>query len=261
MGVFDFDRAIVRSPSADVVDGLRSGEGPSPSFDGIVAEHRAYVAALEQAGLEVTILDPLPGFPDSIFVEDPALVFPEGAILLRPGAPTRAGECAHLESALRAWFDTVLVLPDGHADGGDILVTPEIVYIGLSARTDVTGAEALRGLLARLGRQAIVVRPPAGTLHLKSASSLIAEDCILATAALAKSALFDEFDVLVVPEGEEGAANALRLNSTILAGSAYPRTLDLLSGEGLDLVPLEVSEIARIDAGLSCMSLRWSTAG
>ena len=107
MRVFDFDRAIVRTPSAAVVDGLRAGGGPPPSFEGISREHEAYVAALKHAGLEVTVLDPLADYPDSLFVEDPALVFPGAAILLRPGAPTRAGEAAHLEPVLRDNFETI----------------------------------------------------------------------------------------------------------------------------------------------------------
>jgi dimethylargininase len=260
MRVFDFDRAIVRRPAADVVEGLRAGDGPAPSFAGIAREHDAYVAALGRAGVDVTILDPLPGFPDAIFVEDPALVFSEGAILLRPGAPSRAREAEHLAPALRDCFSTLLALPEGHADGGDVLVTPDRVYIGLSDRTDQAGAKALQALLARLGRRSVVVRPPPGTLHLKSAAALIAEELVLATAAVAASGLLDGHRILTVPEGEEGGANALRINDVLLAGANYPRTLELLAREGLDVVPLDVSQIARIDAGLTCMSLRWSAA-
>lgn len=259
MRVFAFDRAIVRSPSFDVVEGLSAGDGPAPSYEGIAREHRAYVAALREAGVEVTVLDPLPGFPDSIFVEDPALVFPEGAILLRPGAPSRAGETASLDPELRARFNTVLALGEGHVDGGDVLVAPDRVFIGLSDRTDQAGAEALQALLAQLGRRSVIVRPPAETLHLKSGSSLIAEDRILATPAIAASGLFDEYRVLVVPEGEEGGANTLRVNDVILAGAHYPRTLDLLADEDARIAPLDVSEIAKIDAGLTCMSLRWAS--
>src|SRR4051812_30615093 len=89
--VFDFTNAIVRTPAPSVVDGLRVG-GEAPSHDGVLAEHRAYVAALEAAGLNVEVLAPLDEFPDSVFVEDPAFVLAEGAILLRPGAPSRIGE-------------------------------------------------------------------------------------------------------------------------------------------------------------------------
>ena len=140
-----------------MVDGLRAGAGAPPTFEGVLAEHAAYVAALETAGVAVEILEPLDGFPDAIFVEDPALVFAEGAILLRPGAATRAGEVAALAPVLRRRFATVLDVTEGHADGGDVLTTPDRVLIGLSARTDRAGAEALLQRLATLGRAGAIV--------------------------------------------------------------------------------------------------------
>ena len=170
MRVFDFDHAILRAPAPSVVDGLRAHDGPSPGYADVAAEHRAYAAALADAGVTVDLLPALDAFPDSIFVEDPALTFPEGAILLRPGATTRIGEVAHLEAALARHFDRVVRIEHGHADGGDVLVLPDLVMIGLSARTDRTGAAALVEALAMLGREARVVSPPAGALHLRPPS-------------------------------------------------------------------------------------------
>lgn len=260
MRVFDFDSAIVRIPAPSVVNGL-SDRGAKPDFEGVLAEHRAYVAALEAAGIVVDILAPLDAFPDSIFVEDPAFVLPEGAILLRPGAPTRMGEVAAIEPALKRHFDQVLTLPDGFADGGDILITPAEILIGLSARTDLAGAEAFVAQVERLGRRARIAQTPPGTLHFKTASSLLAEDCVVVTPALAATGVFAGLDVLVTPEGEEAGANLLRVNETVLVGAAYPRMAELIAARGLEVVPLDVSEIAKIDAGLSCMSLRWKANG
>ena len=257
MRVFDFNSAIARLPSETVVNGLRAGTHEGPSHEGVMREHHAYLEALRTAGLEVTLLPPLPEFPDSMFVEDPALVFPEGAILLRPGAPSREREAAHLAAALSERFDEVLDLPEGHADGGDVLLTPDRVFIGLSARTDEAGARALIGQLARLGYKGEIARTPPGTLHLKTASSLIDEETVLATAALASTDLFKGFRVLTVPDGEEGGANVLRANEHVLTGNRYPRTLEMLDRFGARLIPLEVEQISRIDAGLTCMSLRW----
>ena len=257
MQVFNFNRAIVRTPGASVIAGLRAGGGPDPSLSGIMAEHAGYVAALEAAGLAVTTLPPLNGFPDAIFVEDPALVFPEGAILLRPGTPSRAGEGPFLRASLEAAFDTVLELPHGFADGGDVLAMADKVFIGLSARTDRAGAEALSGLLAELGRAAVIAETPPSVLHLKTASSLIDEETILATADLAASGVFAGYRVLLVPAGEEAGANVLRANDSILAGSRFPRILDLLDGHGARLEVLANAEIEKIDAGFTCMSLRW----
>ena len=254
---YRFDRAISRRPGASVVNGLRAGGGPNPSLEGVLAEHAAYVAALEAAGLAVTLLDPLEDFPDAIFVEDPALVFPDCAILLNPGAPTRAGEGLFLRPALEAMFDQLHVLPEGYADGGDVLAMGDAVYIGLSARTDRTGAEALARLLEQTGRKAVVAETPASVLHLKTASSIVDEETILATRELAASGVYAGYRVLEIPDGEEAGANVLRVNDTILAGSRFPRILDLLDRHGAQVVTLENQEIEKIDAGFTCMSLRW----
>lgn len=260
MGFFEFNRALVRAPSDSVVHGLRAGDELDPSLEEIRKEHAAYVRALEVAGLVVKTLPALEEFPDSVFVEDPALVFANGAILLRPGAPTRIGEAAAIETDLRGRFDTVLELQEGHVDGGDVLVTPEAAFIGLSHRTDTAGAAALVRLLARLGIRGRIVDTPSGVLHLKSACSLLDEETVLATRAIAVSGIFDRFRVLTVPEGEILSANALRLNDLVLARVEGPCTIELLERRGHNVLPLRTSEISKLDAGLTCMSLRWRSA-
>ena len=257
MRVFDFNSAIVRKPGRSVVNGLCATPGPSPVFETIVAEHQAYIGALQSAGVQVITLEALEAFPDSMFVEDPALVFCEAAILLRPGAPSRMAEAEKLRPTLESQFPRMLRLREGFADGGDILVTPGRVLIGLSARTNATGAADLRDLLASIGRESRIVDVPRGTLHLKSDCSLIDEETMLATPAMAGSEVLDDFRVLVVPNEERRAANALRVNNAVFVSADCPRTIDLLHGSGLTVKPLPVTEIAKIDAGLSCMSLRW----
>jgi dimethylargininase len=246
--VFDFHSALVRTPGKSVVNGLRASAGPAPVYETVLTEHLTYIDALRAARLEVTVLDALEQFPDSIFVEDPALVFRQAAILLRPGAPSRQAE---------ARFPRVLRLSDGFADGGDVLVTPDRVLIGLSSRTNAAGAANLRALLGTIGLDSQVVETPRGTLHLKSDCALLDEQTVLATEGLANFGVLDGFRILVVPEDERSAANALRVNDVVFVRAGCLRTHDLLVAHGLDVVPLPVSEIARIDAGLSCMSLRW----
>jgi dimethylargininase len=150
-----------------------------------------------------------------------------------------------------------LQLREGFADGGDILVTPGRVLIGLSARTNATGAAALRELLASIGRDSKIVDVPRGTLHLKSDCSLIDEETVLATPAMAGSEVLKDFRVLIVPNEERRAANALRVNDVLFVCADCPRTIDMLHEHGLTVKALPVTEIAKIDAGLSCMSLRW----
>jgi dimethylargininase len=257
MRCFEFHHAIVREPGRSVVNGLRGGNA-MPSYEMVLAEHSAYVGALRTAALEVDVLPPLEAFPDSIFVEDPALVFPEGAILLRPGAPSRLAEREHMRSALGRHFGRVLELGDGEfVDGGDVMVTPEAVFIGLSKRTGRMGAASLRAKLAEFGRRARLVDTPTAALHLKTSAALLDEDTIIATKPMADSGIFAGFRVLNTPQDEEAAANLLRLNDVVLVGDCYPRTADLLAREGFRVKTLPVSEVAKLDAGLSCMSLRW----
>jgi len=259
--VFAFDNAILRRPARSVVGGLRAVDIGAPHYEVVFAEHEAYAAALRAAGVAVEVLPALEAFPDSIFVEDPALVFPEGAILLRPGATSRFGETAEIAPVLRRRFARVLELPaPGFADGGDVLVTPDTVMIGLSDRTDRVGAQALIALLADLGRKGVIVTTPPGVLHFKSDCSLLDEETVLSTRRLSDSGVFAGLRVINTPDGEEGAANALRINDRVFLGAAFPRTADLLSKAGYEVVPLATAEIAKVDAGLSCMSLRWHGA-
>ena len=252
-----FDSAIVRRPASSVVNGLRAEDRGSPTYEGVTAEHAAYIAALQAAGVAVQVLDPLEDFPDSIFVEDPALVFTEGAVLLRPGAPSRAGEREFIAPVLKDRFAAVLEIDEGFADGGDVLTLSDRIMIGLSARTDRAGAQALARCLTRLGKRSRIVETPAGVLHFKTDCSLLDDETILSTARLAASGVFDGKRVLLTPPGEEAAANALRVNGAVLVGAGFPATRALLEKNGYRVVALQTGEIGKIDAGLSCMSLRW----
>ncbi len=257
MPVFEFDSAILRTPGKSVTGGLRAGAPDDPVFDGVAAEHTAYAAALRAAGVETIILPALEKYPDSIFVEDPALVFAKEAILLRPGATSRRGEVSEIAPALTDCFETVFELPvPGFVEGGDILQTQDKLLIGLSARTNKTGADALVKLLADLGRTGEIVATPEGVLHFKSDCSLLDEETILSTERLAASGVFKGLNVIKTPQGEEAAANALRINDIVMLGAGFSRTAELLDQRGYNIVPLNTAEIGKIDAGLSCMSLR-----
>jgi dimethylargininase len=115
----------------------------------------------------------------------------------------------------------------------------------------------LRAHLQALGRDARIAETPAGILHFKTASSLLDETAILCTPAMAQSGVFEGFDLILTPPGEDAAANALRVNGTVLLGDRFPRTAELIRARGFSVKTLAVTEIAKLDAGLSCMSLRW----
>lgn len=251
-------RALVRTPGRSAVKGLRAGGGPDPRYEDVAADHAAYVAALRDAGVAVTVLDPLEAYPDALFVEDPALVFREGvAVLLNPGAPSRAMEVDLIAPDLARHFEQIEEVTQGHADGGDVLVMGTHAFIGLSARTDRAGADNLGAILRHLGLTVTITAPPAGLLHLKTGCSQIDEETVLATAPLIASGLFDRYRVLPVPDAEVGGANVLRLADRVLVSDAYPAVAELLDRHGVRPVPVPTAGIAAIDAGLTCMSLRW----
>lgn len=257
MQVFEFTNAIVRTPASSIVDGLRQVDVGPPSIEGVRNEHGAYIRALEAAGLSVEKLPALEQFPDSVFVEDTALIFEGTAIVLKPGAPSRRGEVAEIAPVLQRRFGRVMHLDDGFVDGGDVLVTPRCVFIGKSQRTNALGAESLVASLGAIGMVGRAVTTPHGVLHFKSDCALLDEASILSTARLAAAGVFEGFRVVLVPEGEEAAANAVRVNDRLLISDAYPRTAEMLANLGYRVAPLPTSEIAKVDAGLSCLSLRW----
>jgi dimethylargininase len=256
--MFNYTNAIVRTPAPSVVDGLRADGGEGPSYEGVLAEHAAYVETLRGLGLQVDVLAPADDFPDSIFVEDPALVFTEGAIVLNLAAPSRAAEAALIAPELEKRFDRVLrMIGPGHADGGDVLVLQDRVVIGLSNRTDRIGAEELIDLLAQLGKKGEIAETPPGVLHFKTGCSLIDEETVFALPQMASSPAFKGLKVVPVPTGEEKAANKLRIRDAALIANHFPKSREIIEAHGVRTIALNVSEIAKIDAGLSCMSLRW----
>lgn len=260
--MFDYTDAIVRTPGHSVISGLRDGVGPDPDYAALLVEHLAYIDTLRSLGLAVEILPPEEQYPDSIFVEDPALVFAEGAIVLNMAAKSRAGESALIAPVLERHFERVLRMKGpGYADGGDVLVLRNRVLVGLSGRTNRQGAEELIGLLAQLGRKAEIAETPSGVLHFKTGCSLIDEETIFALPQMAGLPCFAGLRVIPVPVGEEKAANKLRIRDAALVGAHFPKSREIIEALGVRTITLDVEQIGRIDAGLSCMSLRWQKAG
>ncbi|MCB1185331.1 hypothetical protein KDM41_18075 [bacterium] len=260
--VTTFARALCRRPGPDFAAGqttfdlAASGEA-APDFALATAQHAAYVAALAEAGLAVTVLDALPGFPDAHFVEDTAIVTPRVAVITRPGHPARRGEEESVAGALTGLGERPVarIAAPGTVDGGDVLQHGDHVFIGVSARTNAAGAAQLAAILERHGHTVAQV-PVAAGLHFKSSVNEVGE-ALLVTADFTGRPELDGFRVLTVPPGEEYAGNTLRLNGTLLTPSGYPRTRELLAATGLEIRELDTSEFRKLDGGLTCLSLRW----
>ncbi len=258
---FRFTHAITRRPAASITDGLRAVDTGTPDLARMQAHHADYIAALRSTGAVVIELDALDAYPDSVFVEDTALCLPQGAIIMHPGAPSRLGEAAEMAPHLAALYDRVATITDGHIEGGDSLVTGQEVLVGRSARTDATGIAAFRSIVSDWGHTLREVFTPPGVLHFKTDCSLLDGDTILATPRLAASGCFDGYRIIHTAEGEEAAANAIRFNDLVIMAAGFPATRDRLRAAGYRVQEIGNSECAKLDGGMSCLSLRFSPGG
>jgi len=255
---FEFSHAITRRPGRSIVDGLRAEDIGTPDLNQMLADHAHYVATLKATGARVIELPPLEGYPDAVFVEDTALCLPQGAVMMRPGAPSRMGEVALMEPALREVYEDIRQIKGpGHVEGGDILVTGREVLVGRSDRTDAAGVAELTRIVAEWGHCLREVFTPPGVLHFKTDCSLLDAETILSTKRLDASGCFDGYRVLHVAEGEEAAANSIRFNRLVVCPAGFPRTSEMLSNAGYDVVAVNNSECAKLDGGMSCLSLRF----
>lgn len=254
-----FTHAIVRWPSETVVRGLRTQNRGVPDYRLMKHHYRDYIIALEDVGIAVTQLDPLPEFPDSVFVEDTALCLPEGAVMMRPGAPSRVGEVAAIRPVVEGFYGDVREITEpGTIEGGDILVTEREILVGTSSRTNQEGFEQLRAIVEPWGYSARLVETPAGVLHFKSDCALLDGETILATRRLAASGCFEGYRVILVADGEEIAANAIRINQYVYVSTGFDRTEEKVRRSGFDVGCISTSELAKLDGGLSCLSLRFT---
>ena len=240
-----------------MVNGLRYTNTGIPCFNEISREHTSYLAALKKNGVQVHLLPSSERWPDSLFVEDPALVFPQGAVVLRSIRAERAGEHDLIEPVLRSKFAKVLEVDNGYVDGGDVLCTSDNVIIGLSSRTTQEGAERLVKCLSDLGLSGVITDTPPGVLHLKSDCSLLDETTVFVTPRLADSQVFKKYKKIITPETEYAAANAIRINSSVFVNKDCVKSIALLEQSDFKTTALPSTEIRKLDGGLSCMSLRW----
>ncbi|MCP4185943.1 MAG: dimethylarginine dimethylaminohydrolase [Hyphomicrobiales bacterium] len=255
---FEFSRAITRRPASNIVNGLRAQDTGTPDLKQMLSDHAHYIATLKRAGAEVVELAPLDPYPDALFVEDIALCLPQAAIMMRPGAPSRRGEVAEMKPVLSKFYDDIRSIKGtGHVEGGDILVTEREVLVGRSGRTDAQGVIELAGIVEEWGYRLREVFTPPGVLHFKTDCSLLDGETILATKRLDVSGCFKDYRVLHVAEGDEAAANSIRFNQFVVMPKGFPRTAEMLDVAGYEVIEINNSECAKLDGGMSCLSLRF----
>jgi len=258
---YRFSHAITRRPGHSVTGGLRAFNTGTPDLGLMLAHHRDYVAALKSTGATVIELDPLDAYPDAVFVEDTALCLQQGAVIMRPGAPSRAGETDEMAPHLTRLYGTIRPIGDpGHIEGGDILTTGREILVGRSARTDAAGIKALSAAVADWGYTVREVLTPPEILHFKTDCSLLDSNTILATERLDATGCFKGYTVIHTAAGEEAAANAIRFNDIVLLPAGFTQTAAKLRAAGFSVTEIGNSECAKLDGGMSCLSLRFTPA-
>ena len=259
-----FSRAIVRPPGGNFAAGLTSAADGAPDLELALQQHAQYCDALRACGLELTRLDADPSYPDGTFVEDAAIVTAGGAILTRPGAPSRTGETDSVGDALRRFHPALRrVEAPGTVDGGDVCEADGHFVIGVSARTNEDGANQLKDHLESMDFSASIIdiRSSRTLLHLKTGIAYLGDGVWLVAAAvegqLEPLARLDFRVLIPVSRDEAYAANCVRVNDSVLVPAGYPGVAAALRSSGFRPVLLDTSEFKKMDGGLSCLSLRF----
>jgi len=222
------------------------------------AQHRAYERLLEKLGAKIISLPAEPNLPDSMFVEDPAIVLDELAVIFPLGTESRRPEAVTLAAALSKFRKLEYVTLPGTLEGGDILRIGRKLFVGLTKRSNAEGIRQLAAILAPHDYDVIAV-PVTGCLHLKSAVTLLGRDTLLANRSWFDPRPFSDYKCIDVDSAEPHAANALALANAIIFPASFPRTRARIESAGLPVTPLDISELQKAESGLTCSSLIFQT--
>jgi dimethylargininase len=222
------------------------------------AQHAEYQRALAALGCHVICLAAEPELPDSVFVEDVAIVLPELAILTHPGAESRRPEVEKIRTVLAPHRRIERIAPPATLDGGDVLVIGRHIYVGSSSRSDGRAVDRLRTLLAPW-EYVVTPIPIHGCLHLKSAVTLIDDDCLLYNAGWVVASTLPAMRLLEIDPAEPFAANALRIGKSVIHPAGFGRTRRRMESAGIEVIAVDVSELAKAEGGVTCCSLIFET--
>lgn len=244
--------ALTRSVPSSIVDCELTHLAREPiDVARATKQHRAYEKALASLGYEVRHLPDEPDLPDSVFVEDTAVVVDELAVITRPGAPSRRPETFSVAQALRAYRQLAFIDDPGTLDGGDVLRIGKRLFAGRSERTNDAGIAQLRAHLAQFG-YSVDAMSMRDCLHLKTAVTAVSDSIVLVNPSWID---FPGFDHIEVDPAEPFAANALLTPNGVLMPSAFPRTIARVRERGIEVKTVDASELAKAEGGVTCCSL------
>ena len=251
-----FKYAITRRPGKTFDRGITTSDLGVPGYELALKQHAAYIDTLKSSGLDVIELDPLPDYPDAHFVEDTAVVTPEVAIITHPGAPPRRGEEKSIAEVLLQYRQVEYIQAPATVDGGDVLMIGNHFFIGISERTNPEGAKQLGRILGKYEKTWTTIQVGAG-LHFKSSVNYVGKNSILVTQDFACHEALNGYNKIIVDQEEEYSANTLWLNDHLLLPGGFPNTRTKLESLGLPIIELDVSEMQKMDGGLTCLSIRF----
>jgi dimethylargininase len=219
-----------------------------------VEQHHHYEGSLRSLGCSVIRLPSLPDNPDSVFVEDAAVVLSEIAVITRPGAESRRNETGSVAALLSRYRKIATIEPPGTMDGGDVLVIGSTIYVGESTRTNVEGIRQLARLTASHGYEVKAVRV-SGCLHLKSAATRIDDDSLLVNPDWVDVTTFDVRQTIEVDPSEPHAANAVSLGNSLIYPTGFDGTASRLTKAGFQLELVDVGELQKAEGAVTCCSI------
>jgi dimethylargininase len=223
-------------------------------YDLAVQQHEAYCALLQDCGLRVIELTVNSSYPDSTFIEDTVVVVDEIAVMACTGAESRRGEVPGIETVLATYRKIDHIRPPATLEGGDVLLAGGKVFVGITPRTNKAGVSSLTGILEPFGYQIIPVTVR-GCLHLKSACTTIDDDTVLVNPHWIDLDPFKGFRAISVPEDEPWAANTLLIDNTVCTHAGFTRTIEILQTYGFQIKTVDISELLKAEAGMTCSSI------
>lgn len=255
-----FKHTIVRKPCRAMVDGITSApELGKPDYDLACKQHDNYIEALKQCGVDVTVLEADERYPDSCFVEDPALITKQCAIITNPGAASRNGEKDEIVGAVKKFFnDDVIeyIREPGTLEGGDVMMVGDHFYVGRSERTNEEGIRQLTEILEKYGMTCSEVKLDE-MLHLKTGVNYLEDNNMLVAGEFVTKSEFEKYNRVEIPMEEAYAANCIWINGKVIVPEGFPRVLEAVKGLGYETILVDTSEYRKLDGGLSCLSLRF----
>ena len=255
-----FHNVIVRRPCRAMVEGITSNpQLGKPDYEKALLQHDAYIAALKQCGVEVTVLPADERYPDSCFVEDPAVITRKCAIITNPGAASRNGEKDEIIGAIREFFseDKIeYIKAPGTLEGGDVMMVGDHFYVGRSARTNAEGIRQFIAILEKHGLSGSEVTLEE-VLHLKTGGNYLENGNMLVSGEFVDKPEFTKYNRIEIPEAEAYAANCIWVNGTVIVPEGFPAVEKAVREAGYPVLLVDTSEFRKLDGGLSCLSLRF----